>query len=142
MEQRLSIITLVVEDLTRSRAFYRDVFGWSEIEPVVESIAFFQLPGIQFALYPQAEMAKEHTTSVGSPQGFTLAHNVNSEEEVDAVYADAVSKGATGLKAPEKVFWGGYSSYIAGPDGEQWEVAFNPYTLVNDDGTYGASTED
>lgn len=137
MEQRLSIITLAVADLTASRAFYRDVFGWSEIEPVADEIAFFQLPGLQFALYPLAGMADEHEGTVGAPQGFTLAYNVNSKAEVDEAFSEATGRGATALKAPEEVFWGGYSCYVAGPDGEQWEIAYNPFTTVNADGTFG-----
>ncbi|MDH4277684.1 MAG: VOC family protein [Acidimicrobiia bacterium] len=138
MEQRLSIITLAVSDLAVSRAFYRDVFGWNEIEPRADDIAFFQLPGLQFALYPAAAMAAEHNGLVAAPQGFTLAYNVNSRDDVDEVYAHVTGRGATSLKEPEEVFWGGYSCYVAGPDGEQWEIAYNPFTAVNEDGTYGA----
>ncbi len=138
MEQRLSIITLTVSDLARSRAFYREAFGWSEVEPIADEIAFFQLPGLQFALYPLAAMAEEHGAEVGSPRGFTLAHNLNSKEEVDAVFQQVTAAGATAVKEPEEVFWGGYSCYVAGPDGEQWEIAYNPYTAVNVDGTYGS----
>ena len=64
-------------------------------------------------------------------------HNVNSESEVDALFARFAQHEVTVLKLPEKVFWGGYSGYITGPSGEQWEVAFNPFTAVNSDGTYG-----
>lgn len=138
MEQRLSIITLAVADLPVSREFYRDVFGWTEIEPVGETIAFFQLPGLQFALYPASAMVDEHDGLVGAPQGFTLAYNLNSKAEVDETFAEVTERGATVLKAPEEVFWGGYSCYVAGPDGEQWEIAYNPFTAVNDDGTFGS----
>ena len=132
------MVGLHVRDLEVSRRFYREVFGWSEIEPVSDSIAFFQLPGLQFSLYPQASMPAEHDGPVGSPMGFGLAYNVNSKAEVDETFADVTGRGATVLKAPEEVFWGGYSSYVAGPDGEQWEIAYNPFTAVNDDGTYGS----
>jgi catechol 2,3-dioxygenase-like lactoylglutathione lyase family enzyme len=137
VEQRLSIITLAVADLDRSRRFYRDVFGWRETDGSSDQIVFFQLPGIMFALYPQSAMADEHDGPVGAPAGFTLAYNVNSADEVDRVYAEVTSRGAVGLKAPESVFWGGYSAYVCGPDGEQWEIAHNPFTPVNDDGTFG-----
>lgn len=137
MEQRLSIITLAVTDLTAARAFYRDVFGWSEIQPAADGIAFFQLPGLQFALYPLVGMGEEHGGPVGPPQGFTLAYNLNSKAEVDETFKEVTGRGATALKAPEEVFWGGYSCYVAGPDGEQWEIAYNPFTAVNSDGTYG-----
>lgn len=137
MEQRLSIITLAVSDLARSRAFYRHAFGWNEVNPDEDGIAFFQLPGIMFALYPLAAMVEEHQGSTGGPQGFTLAHNVNSKADVDALHERLVAAGVPSLKAPEEVFWGGYSCYVAGPDGEQWEIAYNPHTLVNEDGTFG-----
>jgi len=137
MEQRLSIITLTVSDLARSRAFYGEVFGWSTINSEDEGIAFYQLPGIIFALYPLEEMAGEHGGRSGFPQGFTLAHNLNSKEEVDELFSQVVERGATALKEPQEVFWGGYSCYVAGPDGEQWEIAYNPHQLVNGDGTYG-----
>lgn len=142
MEQRLSIITIAVADLGASRLFYRRAFAWSEIEPAGEGIAFYQLPGIQFALYPRAEMAGEHGEEVGPPAGFTLAHTVNSRAEVDDIFTRVVEGGARPLRAPEEVFWGGYSGYVAGPDGEQWEIAFNPFTSVNTDGTFGSWSHD
>lgn len=138
VEQRVSIITLVVADLARSRAFYRDVFGWDEVEPADSGIAFYQLPGFRLALYPSSAMADEHDAPVGEPSGFTLAHNVNSTDEVDRIHAELVQRGATSLQPPTAVFWGGYSCYVAGPDGEQWEIAHNPFTAVNDDGTFGS----
>ena len=137
MDQRLSIVTLAVADLDRSRRFYCDVFGWRETDGSSGQIAFFQLPGIMFALYPQSAMADEHDGPIGAPAGFTLAYNVNSADEVDRVHAEVTSRGAAGLKAPESVSWGGYSAYVSGPDGEQWEIAHNPFAAVNDDGTFG-----
>jgi uncharacterized glyoxalase superfamily protein PhnB len=65
----------------------------------------------------------------------TLAQNFNTEAEVDAAYALALQSGATPLKPPEKVFWGGYSGYYADPDGHVWEVAHNPFWTLNDDGS-------
>ena len=138
MQQHLSIVTVAVADLERARAFYRDVFGWAEVSPDQAGIAFFQLPGLMFALYPQDSMADEFPDAAGAPAGFTLAHNVNSRAEVDTVFHDVVRRGGTPLKAPDEVFWGGYSAYVAGPDGEAWEIAHNPYTPLNDDGTFGA----
>ena len=140
LDQRLSIITLVVRDLDESRSFYNDVFGWTPIDASEEeaaSIAFYQLNGFQLALYPASSFASEHDGEVAAPGGFTLAYNVNTVEEVDAVFARMHEHGVRVLKEPEHVFWGGYSGYVAGPSGEQWEIAYNPFTQVNDDGTFG-----
>ena len=140
LDQRLSIITLAVRDLDEARDFYNTAFGWTPIEVSEEeaaNIAFYQLNGFQLALYPLASFQEEHGGEVSGPGGFTLAYNVNSVEEVDAVFARMAAHDVPVLKAPELVFWGGYSGYVAGPSGEQWEIAFNPYTQVNPDGTFG-----
>ena len=140
LDPRVSILTIAVHDLDESRQFYADVFGWTPI-PVSEeeaaNIAFYQLNGFQLALYPLAKFAEEHGGDVSPPAGFTMAYNLNTTEEVDAVFARFRDTGANILKEPELVFWGGYSGYIAGPSGEQWEIAYNPFTSVNDDGTFG-----
>ena len=139
LDQRMSIITLAVSDLDEARSFYNTAFGWTPDEAddaEAANIAFYSMNGFKFALYPLAKFAEEHGGDVTGPNGFTMAYNVNSPEEVDALFARFAEHDVTVLKAPEKVFWGGYSGYIAGPSGEQWEIAFNPFTLVNDDGTF------
>ncbi len=140
LEQRLSIITIAVNDLDESRTFYNNAFGWTPDDADDEeaaNIAFYSMNGFKFALYPLAKFAEEHGGNVTAPNGFTMAYNVNTEAEVDAAFARFTEHGVTILKAPEKVFWGGYSGYIAGPSGEQWEIAYNPFTAVNSDGTFG-----
>ena len=140
LDQRLSIITIAVNDLDESRRFYNDVFGWTPdaaSEEEAANIAFYTLNGFVFALYPLAKFAEEHGAEVAPPSGFTLAYNLNSEAEVDAVFDRFRAHDVRILKEPEKVFWGGYSGYIAGPSGEQWEIAFNPFTKVNEDGMFG-----
>ncbi len=140
LDQRISIITVAVDDLDESRSFYRDAFGWTPdhaSDEEASSIAFYSMNGFKFALYPLASFAEEHRGDVSGPNGFTLAYNVNSEAEVDAAFARFAEHGVTVLKSPEKVFWGGYSGYVVGPSGEQWEIAYNPFTAVNDDGTFG-----
>ncbi len=140
LDQRLSILTIAVNDLDQSRDFYRTVFGWKPIDGSPEeaaNIAFFQLNGFQLALYPLDKFVDEHGGEVTAPGGLTMAYNVDTEAEVDELFAHFASHEVTILKAPEKVFWGGYSGYIAGPSGEQWEIAYNPFTSVNDDGTFG-----
>ena len=128
MEQRLTLVTLGVGDIDRSRAFYA-ALGWTEIEPRQPGVAFFQLNGIGLSLFPRGELAKDAMIADG-PAGFsgmTLAHNLRSEADVDALFAEMVAAGATAVKAPQSVFWGGYSGYVADPDGHLWELAHNPF---------------
>ena len=130
MEQHINYITLGVADLAESRRFYRDVFGWQETADSNENIAFFQAGNaLLLALFGQAALARDAQIpeqSSGFPR-FTLAHNVGSEAEVDALFAGFAAKNANVIKAPQKVFWGGYSGYLADPDGFLWEIAFNPF---------------
>jgi catechol 2,3-dioxygenase-like lactoylglutathione lyase family enzyme len=127
MEPRISIITLGVSDLERSIVFYRDGLGLPQL-PGPDGIAFFETSGTQLALYPRDALAEDVTVPVAGSGfcGITLAHNVRSPEAVDALLAEAVTAGATLVKAGQKVFWGGYSGYFADPDGFHWEVAWNP----------------
>ena len=129
MEQRIKLITLGVRNLQRSREFYQQVFGWQPLESSTESIIFFQLNGIQLALFPQESLADDAGLEADGKgfKCFSLAHNMRSEQEVDELVAELESKGARVLKQPEKVFWGGYSSYIADPDDNLWEIAYNPF---------------
>lgn len=130
MEQHINYITLGVADLAESRRFYREVFGWQETADSNENIAFFQAGNaLLLALFGQAALAHDAQIpeqSSGFPR-FTLAHNVGSEAEVDALFAGFAAKNANIIKAPQKVFWGGYSGYLADPDGFLWEIAFNPF---------------
>ena len=130
MEQHINYITLGVADLAESRRFYREVFGWQETADSNENIAFFQAGNaLLLALVGQSALARDAQIpeqSSGFPR-FTLAHNVGSEAEVDALFAGFAAKNANIIKAPQKVFWGGYSGYLADPDGFLWEIAFNPF---------------
>ena len=128
MEQRLTLVTLGVGDLGRSRRFYA-ALGWNEIESRQDGVAFFQLNGIGLSLFPRAELAKdaEVADSAAGFSGITLAHNLRSEAEVDALFAEMVAAGAVAVKSPRKVFWGGYSGYVADLDGHLWELAHNPF---------------
>jgi catechol 2,3-dioxygenase-like lactoylglutathione lyase family enzyme len=136
MEQRLSLITLGVADLRRAAAFYEDVLGWKPA-PSPPGIVFFDLNGVVFALFPHEELAKDMGAAgaeCGEYRGFALAHNASSVEQVDAIFVALRKKGATIVKEPQKVFWGGYSGYFADPDGHRWEVAFNPFWTIRGDG--------
>jgi len=135
MEQRVSLITLGVDDLDRARRFYEDGLGWTP-KAAPEGVVFYQLPGIAFALFGRTDLAEDARHSVdGRFSGITIAINQRTEADVDAVLAQAEAAGATILKPAERVFWGGYSGYFADPDGHVWEVALNPAWTINDDGT-------
>lgn len=135
MEHRITLITLGVKNLQRSKDFYQNIFGWKPLESSTESIVFFQLSGIQLALFPQESLADDAGVAADGRgfRGFSLAHNVASEQEVDQLVASLEAKGAKVLKQPDKVFWGGYSGYIADPDDNLWEIAFNPFLPMEKD---------
>lgn len=129
MRQKLNVITLGVSDLAALLKFYRDGLGWKTAGDSSDSIAFFDMGGIVLALYPRKMLADD----VSIPEqgsgfsGITLAYNAKSEEEVNQVFVQVEKVGASIVKPPHKVFWGGYSGYFADPDKHLWEVAYNPY---------------
>ncbi len=130
--QRLTLVTLGVADVARSTQFYESL-GWRRTSGS-DDISFFQMQGSVLALYGHAALADDVGSSVSggatshdrSFRGVTLALNCDSRDEVDLVFAEWVSAGAVAVKQPEAVFWGGYSSYVADPDGHLWEIAHNP----------------
>jgi catechol 2,3-dioxygenase-like lactoylglutathione lyase family enzyme len=128
MEQRLSIVTLGVSDLARSREFYERL-GWRRSMSNSDGIVFFQAGGMALALYPRQELAKDANVDASGDgfRGFSLAFNARNREEVDAVLTEAKNVGAKILKPAQEAFWGGYSGYFADPDGFLWEVAWNPF---------------
>ena len=136
MEQRLTIITLGVENLKNSTEFYESNFGWKKSASSNENISFFLLNGIYLSLYEKEKLAEDaETDALGEGfKGFTLAYNARSKEEVDQIFDDFKSKGVKIVKSPQEVFWGGYSGYIADLDGNLWEIAFNPYLKLDENG--------
>jgi len=132
MDPRISIITLGVSDLARSIEFYRDGLGLPLGEGGSDAIAFFETNGTWLALFPRDALAADATVpaeGVGFPR-FTLAHNVRSRDEVDALLAHAVTVGAKEVKPAADTSWGGYSGYFSDPDGFLWEVAWNPHFWI------------
>lgn len=126
MEQRISLITLGVADLERSRRFYTGGLGWRAGYDSSE-VVFFQAGPLIVALYPLDALAADAGVSLGKVTGgFALAHNVRSKDEVDAVLAQAVEAGATLTSPAAEKPWGGYAGYFADPDGHLWEIAWNP----------------
>jgi catechol 2,3-dioxygenase-like lactoylglutathione lyase family enzyme len=126
MEQRLSLVTLGVSDLERAIAFYERL-GWQRKGKAYEGVAFFDAGGVVLALYPKAALTAEAGMEMAAGGGnLTLAHNVASRAEVDAVVAAMQRAGGTLRKAPEAQSWGGYSGFVADPDGFVWEICHNP----------------
>ena len=133
MEPRISIITLGVSNLQRSTAFYRDGLGLPLSDNSAEGVSFFELRGTWLGLYPREALAEDATVPAagsGFP-GITLAHNVASKQQVDALLKEAEAAGAKIVKPAQDVFWGGYSGYFADPDGYLWEVAWNPHFEIS-----------
>jgi catechol 2,3-dioxygenase-like lactoylglutathione lyase family enzyme len=133
MEQRVSLVTLGVSDLARAKQFY-GALGWRPAEDGNEDIAFFQAGGMVIGLWDRSMLAEDSSVSDGGGWGgVTLAHNVRSPAEVDAVIEEARKAGARIGREPAGTFWGGYSGLFIDPDGHPWEVAHNPgWTLLAD----------
>ena len=131
MMPRISMITLGVRDLTAAIEFYEKGLGFPRMESPPE-VAFFTLNGTWLGLYGREALAEDATVPAEGTgfESFTLAHNVDSENDVDNVISQAVAAGATLVKKPQQVFWGGYSGYFKDPDGHLWEVAHNPLFWV------------
>ena len=137
MEQRLSLITLGVTDLARSRAFYSAGLGWTPSELSNDNVVFFQCAGVVFGLYGRAALAEDVALDSAEGSGFrgvALAYNTRSKDELNAVLALAARAGGGHCKTCEEAFWGGYSGYFADPDGHLWEVAWNPGLVIDADG--------
>jgi catechol 2,3-dioxygenase-like lactoylglutathione lyase family enzyme len=134
MKPRITLVTLGVDDLERSLAFYRDGLGFptegiigAEIEH--GAVAFFELEnGLRLAIWRRADLAHESRVPLGphSATEFMLAHNVGSKAEVDAVMAQVRRAGAVITDPPHDADWGGYTGAFQDPDGHLWEVAWNP----------------
>jgi uncharacterized protein len=135
MEQRLSLVTLGVADLDRSRHFY-ETLGWRRHGAHAE-VVFFQAGGMALALWSrQALAADAQLAAEGSGfAGIALAYNTRTRDEVDRVLDEAKAAGATIPKPAEEASWGGYAGYFADPDGHLWEVAWNPHWTVAEDGS-------
>lgn len=135
MEQRVSLVTLGVSDLPRSRAFY-EALGWTTGAAPDDEVVFFQAGGSVLALWSRSLLAEDSgVEDSGGWGGVTLAHNVRSPAEVDRVLADAEAAGAAVSRPGAPTFWGGYSGVFLDPDGHPWEVAHNPHWSLAEDGS-------
>lgn len=135
MDQRLTFVTLGVRDLEVMKTWYKEVFGWTPFNEN-ENICFFRLNGIVLGLYSADELAEDIGISRDGTgfKRFALAINFRSEEEVDRIVTELQGKGVSIVREPEPVFWGGYRGYIADPEDNFWELAYNPYLPLDDSG--------
>jgi hypothetical protein len=135
VEQRVSLITLGVSDLARSRVFYEGL-GWTTRAAPGDDVVFFQAGCLVVALWSREQLAEDSGVSDGGGWGgVTLAYNVRSPAEVDATLLEAEAAGATIPRRGAATFWGGYSGVFVDPDGHPWEVAHNPHWTLADDGS-------
>jgi predicted lactoylglutathione lyase len=135
MEQRISLVTLGVSDVSRAFAFYHRL-GWSGQE--IDDTVFFQTGGIAVVLWDEDKLADDAALPRSSGSGFrgvALAHNVRAKDDVDAIIAAAQAAGGTVTRAAADTFYGGYAGYFADPDGHVWEIAYNPGFALSDDGS-------
>ena len=134
MEQRISLITLGVSDLERSKRFYVEGLGWTA-GFVSDEVVFFQAGPLIVSLFPFDALAADAGIPVAQASGgFALAHNVRAKEDVDAILTRAQEVGASLRSSAQDKPWGGYAGYFADPDGHLWEVAWNPGFAFTPDG--------
>jgi len=135
VEQRVSLVTLGVRDLARARAFY-EALGWTTGAGPEDDVVFFQAGGMVVSLWGREQLAEDSgVADAGGWGGVTLAHNVGSPDEVDAVMREAEAAGATITRPAAATFWGGYSGAFADPEGHAWEIAHNPHWTLVEDGS-------
>ena len=133
MEQRISIVTLGVADVSRARTFYEHL-GWRGQE--IEETVFFQAGSLGLVLWSRSKLAADAAVEDADRSGFggvTLAHNVRDRAQVDEIMAAAAAAGAVITKPAGETFYGGYAGFFTDPDGHVWEIAHNPgFTLAPD----------
>jgi hypothetical protein len=134
--QRVTLITLGTDDMNRARNFYA-ALGWTPHPSSQDEVTFYQMHGALLGLFSRAALAKDQGRP-GAELGtgaMTLAQNFADRAGVDAAWRAALDAGAKALKAPEELFWGGYSGYYTDPDGHVWEIAHNPFWPLAEDGS-------
>lgn len=138
MQQQMSVVTLGVADHSRSRRFYVDGFGW---RPVFENdeITFYQMNGFVLGAWAAERLAEDSRRGAAPSAGFSLGHNVDSREAVDALMARLEQHGGAVLRPADEPPHGGYRGYVADPDGHAWEIAWNPAFPISPEGyvTFG-----
>lgn len=136
MQQKLHLITLGTDDFQKSVDFYEKGLGWKKSDKSMDGLALFNLGGMVLALHPREELAADTTLDYqpSTFSGLTISHNTRSEKEVDEVLAKVAELGATIVKPAQKVYWGGYSGYFKDLDGHLFEVAYNPFWEMDENG--------
>jgi predicted lactoylglutathione lyase len=136
VEPRISLLTLAVHDLKRSVAFY-EALGWTR-KGAEEGVAFFQLGPMVLSLYPRGSLARDMDVSPHGEglAGITIAYNTRTKDEVDTVVARFTSAGGAIIRAPFTADWGGYIAYVTDVDGHVWEIAHNPFSTIQPDGSF------
>jgi hypothetical protein len=136
MKPNLTCITLGVRDFSRALAFYKDALGWPTEANPTDPVAFFELPGLILSIFSWENLAKDAGVAPeGSGfRGCTLAYNVGSKVEADEAMEEWTKAGATVVKPMEDTFWGGYGGYVTDPEGHLWEIVWNPFWKMTDDG--------
>jgi catechol 2,3-dioxygenase-like lactoylglutathione lyase family enzyme len=135
MKQLLHFITLGVHDLEKMKDWYKQKFGWETLKDE-HGIIFFKLNGFILGLFPADGLAEDMGISQDGKgfKRFSLAINYESEKEIDVAVEELKKKGVKIVKEPQKVFWGGYHAYIADPEENYWELAYNPFLKMDKDG--------
>ena len=135
MQQRLSLLTIGVNDLAAIRAFYEEKFGWTPVA-ANDDIVFFQMNGFLLAFFGKQDLADDANLAASEhhTKPFTLAYNVATKTEVDALAASLESRGVRIVKRPEATFFGGYNAYVADVEDNLWEIASNPYVELDGQG--------
>lgn len=136
MQQKLHLITLGVDDFEKSLNFYEKGLGWKKSDKSLDGLALFPLGGIVLALHPRHELAADTTLNFQATEfsGLTISYNAKSEKEVDDLLKQVEKLGAVIIKPAQKVYWGGYSGYFKDLDGYLFEVAYNPFWEMDDQG--------
>jgi predicted lactoylglutathione lyase len=134
MDQRLTFITIGAKDLGKLKQFYIDKFGWKPLKDD-QNIVFFKMNGFILGLYPLDELAKDANAESNSNnlKGVSFSINYDSKKQVDEVFSMLQHRGVQVVKQPEKAFWGGYSGYVIDVEGNHWEIAYNPYLVMDKD---------
>lgn len=135
IDQRISFVTIGVDDLEKAKRFYIEKFGWKPMKDS-DGIVFFKMNGSVFGLFPNHELAEDAGVANDGKgfKRFTMAINLKSEQEVDKVMDELAQKGVKIVKSAEKVFWGGYRGYVADAENNLWEFAYNPFLEMDEEG--------
>ena len=131
--QQISLITLGVADLARSKRFYVEGFGWRSVFENAE-IVFYQMNGFVLGTWLEGALGGDMQRPCSGPGAFALAHNVHSREEVESVIAELARAGGRLLRAPDAPPHGGFRGYVADPDDHAWEIAWNPAWPISPEG--------